>query len=101
METFLDSLCRIGYTYIKRGKGMLIYDKFFELMKKRGLKQIDLRAQGVHPRTFQKLQNGDLIRSDTIDELCRLLDCQPGDLMEYVPAPAGDVASSDTENAGG
>lgn len=64
---------------------MLIYDKFFSLLKAKGIKQIDLREKGIHPRVFQKLKAGDLIRSDTIDQLCQLLDCQPGDIMEYVP----------------
>lgn len=66
---------------------MLKYSRFFDLLKTRGIKQIDLRERGVHPRTFKKLQNGDLVRSDTIDQLCRLLDCQPGDIMEYIPDP--------------
>ena len=64
---------------------MLKYDKLIALMEQQGVKQITLRSQGVHPRTFQKLANGELIRSDTIDQLCKLLDCQPGDFMEYVP----------------
>lgn len=64
---------------------MLNYDKFFRLMESRGVKQIELREKGIHPRTFQKMANGELIRSDTIDQLCKLLDCQPGDIMEYLP----------------
>lgn len=66
---------------------MIRYVKFFELLKKKGIKQIELREKGIHPRTFQKMQNGELIRSDTIDQLCRLLQCQPGDIMEYVDEP--------------
>ena len=66
---------------------MLVYKKLFELMKEKGVKQIDLRKMGVHPRTFSKMQNNELIRSDTIDQLCALLNCQPGDIMEYVPDP--------------
>lgn len=72
---------------------MLKYDKTFLLMQSKGIKQTQLRNSGVHPRTFQKLKHGELIRSDTIDTLCALLDCQPGDLMEYVP----DDGHSDEE----
>ena len=25
------------------------------------------------------------VRFSTLEELCRILDCQPGDLLEYVP----------------
>ncbi|MEG0441395.1 MAG: helix-turn-helix domain-containing protein [Oscillospiraceae bacterium] len=63
---------------------MIRYDRFFALLKARGIKQTDLRDKGVHPRTFQKLLKGELIRSDTINQLCKLLECQPGDIMEYV-----------------
>ena len=66
---------------------MIKYTKLFDLMEQKGVKQITLRSQGVHPRVFQKMANSELIRSDTIDQLCRLLDCQPGDFMEYVPDP--------------
>lgn len=72
---------------------MLKYDKFFQLMESKGIKQIDLREKGVHPRTFQKMANGELLRSDTIDQLCRLLDCQPGDIMEYVPDETQDTSA--------
>lgn len=72
------------------GVEMIRYTKFFEIMKEKGIKQIELREKGVHPRTFQKMQNGELIRSDTIDQLCRLLQCQPGDIMEYVDDEPGE-----------
>jgi putative transcriptional regulator len=35
------------------------------------------------------------IRFSTLDALCRALDCQPGDLLEYV---AGDEANGNEEN---
>ncbi|MEZ0540290.1 helix-turn-helix domain-containing protein [Fibrella arboris] len=30
------------------------------------------------------------IRFSTLEALCQALDCQPGDLLEYVPEPADD-----------
>ena len=35
---------------------MLKYTKFFDLLKERGIKQIDLREQGVHPGFFNANQ---------------------------------------------
>lgn len=64
---------------------LISYQKLFDLMEQKSIKQIDLRKKGVHPRTFSKLANSELIRSDTINQLCALLDCQPGDIMEYIP----------------
>jgi putative transcriptional regulator len=34
--------------------------------------------------TLQKIRNGELVSWDNIDTICRLLGCQPGDLVEYV-----------------
>ena len=34
--------------------------------------------------TIQKLRRGEIVGGRNIDTLCRLLDCQPGDLIEYV-----------------
>jgi len=31
------------------------------------------------------------IRFDTLERICAVLDCQPGDILEYVPYGAGDA----------
>lgn len=35
--------------------------------------------------TVQKLRNGEAVSWDNIAVICELLECQPGDIMEYVP----------------
>lgn len=71
---------------------MILYNKLFALMDSKGIKKVELREKGIHPRIFSKLSRGELIRSDTIDQLCSLLECQPGDLMEYVPSEHSALA---------
>jgi len=46
------------------------------------------RASGVSRETIRKLYYGkvDAIRMDTLDAICRALNCQVGDLMVYVPS---------------
>lgn len=39
--------------------------------------------------TIQQLRTGTLVSLATLELLCRLLDCQPGDIIEYV-ADAGE-----------
>ena len=39
--------------------------------------------------TIQQLRNGDLVSWANIERLCRLLQCQPGDLLEYVEEAGG------------
>lgn len=33
--------------------------------------------------TLQKLREGVLVSTDVIEQLCRLLNCQPGDILEF------------------
>jgi putative transcriptional regulator len=62
------------------------YDKLFQLLSERGYSSTYwLRQNGVHPRTVNKLKHGEAVTTETISALCALLDCQPGDIMEYDP----------------
>ena len=35
--------------------------------------------------TIQKLRNFELVSWENVNTICKLLSCQPGDMMEYVP----------------
>ncbi len=50
-----------------------------ELSKKVGITQANLSI----------LKNGKAkaIRFSTLNEICKALDCQPGDILEYIPSP--------------
>ena len=68
------------------------YDKLFDLMAQRGIKKIDLRTKyKLNPKTVDSLTKNKSVTVDTIMTLCEIFDCQPGDLMEYVPDEAGDA----------
>jgi len=63
----------------------IIYDKLFTLIKERGKTEYYLRQNGISPSILDKLKHGrGGLDARTIEKLCRLLDCQPGDIMEYV-----------------
>lgn len=63
------------------------YARLFELMERKGLKKVDLRkTYKINPKTVDSLVNNRSVTVDTIIQLCEILDCQPGDLMEYIPA---------------
>lgn len=34
---------------------------------------------------LQKLRNGQMVSWATLETICSLLECQPGDIIEYVP----------------
>ena len=41
-------------------------------------------------RVIQQLRNGEIVSWATIDTLCTLLNCQPGDLVEHRKEEAGE-----------
>lgn len=55
------------------------------MMDKRGLKKYWLRQNGINPKVVNALKNNANVNMSTINQLCKLLDCQPGDILEYVP----------------
>ena len=62
------------------------YDKLFQILKERGHSaNYWLRQNGLHSATVSKLSKNERINTDTINSICRLLDVQPGDILEYVP----------------
>ena len=61
------------------------YKKLFALMESKGIKKIDLRKSGFSPTLVDRLVKNNNVNTSTIIELCKLLDCQPGDILEYVP----------------
>lgn len=65
---------------------MIKYDKLFEKLKADGKAPTSwLRQNGIHAGTVNALRKGESVRTESIDHICRLLNCQPGDIMEYVP----------------
>ena len=65
---------------------MIIYDRFFALIKQKGISVYSLLRDGATtPGAAHRMRKNEGITSKTIDSLCKALDCQPGDLMEYVP----------------
>lgn len=61
------------------------YERLFELMERKGVKKIDLRKAGISPTIVDRLVKGTDVNTSTIRRLCEILDCQPGDIMEYEP----------------
>ena len=60
------------------------YEKLFERMK--NIKKVDLRTTyGLNPKTVDSLTKNKSVTVDTIMNLCKILECQPGDILEYIP----------------
>lgn len=63
------------------------YDKLFELLKQKGITTYRIRKENIISQAaLTKMKNGEgNIDTRTLERLCKVLDCQPGDILEYVP----------------
>ena len=54
-------------------------------LKEKGYNTNKIRTEGLLSQsTLQKFRNQRGVSWENLETLCRLLDCQPGDLIEYV-----------------
>lgn len=62
------------------------YDKLFALLKAKGYSTYRIRKEKlIGQGTLTAIKNGTGgLDSKTISKLCKVLECQPGDIMEYV-----------------
>ena len=71
-------------------------------LAKRKLSVGDFAEQvGLTPANVAVLKNGraKAVRFSTLEAMCRVLDCQPGDLLEWVPGD--DEGDGDPTDAAG
>lgn len=55
-------------------------------LKENGITSYKIRSEKLlSESTLQKLRKGEGVSWDNLETLCRLLECQPSDLIEYVP----------------
>lgn len=67
---------------------MIKYDKLFARLKDAGINTTKVKQDGIIAQnTFYKIRRGEptALGYEALNRLCALLDCQPGDLMEWVP----------------
>ncbi|MBO5104981.1 MAG: helix-turn-helix transcriptional regulator [Ruminococcus sp.] len=68
----------------------IVYNKLFALLDERGIKKYHLRQKGIHANVMDKLIKNSNVDVSTINKICKLLDCQPADIMEYIPDENSD-----------
>ena len=56
------------------------------VLKEKGYNTNRIRTEGLLSQsTLQKFRNNQGVSWENLETLCSLLECQPGDLIEYVP----------------
>lgn len=54
-------------------------------LKQKGYSSYQLRKDKIIGESqIQKIRSGEIASKETLNCLCKLLQCQPGDLLEYV-----------------
>ena len=62
------------------------YNKLFKLLIDKNMKRTDLRiATGISPNTMTKLSSNEYVSMEVLVKICRVLDCDFGDIIEIVP----------------
>lgn len=63
----------------------IVYDKLLKKMDEQGITSYTIKKNNVIGQaTLKKIKDGGDIDTRTIAKLCKLLNCQPGDILEYV-----------------
>ena len=74
-------------------------------LKSKGISSYRIRKDNIMgERTMKQLRNRQLVSWANMTKICEMLDCQPGDLLAYVPdtaAVGADANNADKEESEG
>lgn len=85
---------------------MISYEKLVKKLRENNISQYKLKQEKIiGSATITKIfrnngLNGESIDIKVVDKLCKLLDCQPGDILERVPDIDGYSDMSDRKFRG-
>ena len=64
---------------------MISYDNLWAVMKEKGISQYALiKKYRISPAQITRLKRNESVSTHTIEIFCRILHCQPGDIMKYI-----------------
>ena len=65
---------------------MMSYDKLWKVMEEKGVTQYALiKKYHISPGQITRLKRNESVSTHTIEMFCKILDCQVGEIMEYIP----------------
>ncbi len=92
---------RAGYCHARRARGgglMAIIVKLEEILYARRITLTELSERiGITLPNLSVLKTGKAraVRFTTLDAICRALECQPGELLQYQPSPDADETNGE------
>ena len=64
---------------------MIVYNRLWETMKKRGISQYKLiKDYKISSGQLDRLRKNDNVSTFTLNQLCKILNCKLDDITEYV-----------------
>ena len=64
---------------------MISFEKLWAVMKEKGISQYALiKKYKVSPAQITRMKRNESVSTHTVEMFCRILDCQVGDIMEYI-----------------
>lgn len=64
---------------------MIVYDRLWKTMEKKGITKYFLITKcGLSPSLITRLKRNQTIKTETINTLCKILDCNIEDIAEYI-----------------
>lgn len=63
---------------------MITYYKLLDMLNRKGMTREELRiAIGASSNTITAISKNEPVTLKTINKICKVLQCQPGDIIEY------------------
>lgn len=64
---------------------MISYDVFWKTLQEKGISQYTLiEKHGISTSVLTRMRRGDYLGLRKIEDLCKILDCDIGDIVRYV-----------------
>lgn len=63
---------------------IISYDPMWETMKEKSISQYRLLNEGIDNKTLDSLKKGGNITMRTLENICRILDCNPSQVVRFV-----------------
>lgn len=71
---------------------MITYDNLWKVMKDKGISQYALiKKYGISPGQLTRLKRNESVSTHTIDQFCKILKCQVGEIMAYFPDDVSEL----------
>ena len=68
---------------------VISYEPLFQTMKEKGITSYRLFKLGFPQSNYYAIKRGDNISTHTINELCKILNCNISDIMTYIDEKQG------------